>query len=403
MNDYVPLRRLVICLDGKRVPLNREERSDMKGDIPYWGAGGVVDHVNKSLFDETLVLLGEDGAPFFDPGRDVSYLVDGPVWVNNHIHVLRPVSVEPRFLVYSLNVVDYSNYISGSTRDKLTQEDMREIPVPSPPIEEQRRIADFLDAETGRIDAMIQRRIRQKKLIEQRLLSRAYYAIRGETESGPRVDSGLSWLGTIPASWPVLSVASQFDIRLGKMLNAERAAHGNLRPYLRNSNVQWDRIDTEDLLEMDFPTAEKDRYRVLRGDLLICEGGQPGRAAIWDGRIEEIYYQKALHRARTRGRSRPRWMYYCLLSATALDVFSVEGNVSTISHLTGEQLAKHHFPFPEPETQDRIIANLDETTRRENQLAEALDRQIDLLVERRRALITAAVNAQVTGASSVSS
>ena len=127
MSQTVSLRRVADCLDSRRIPLNREDRSNFQGSIPYWGAGGILDHVEGLIFNETLVLLGEDGAPFFDARKDVAYLVSGPAWVNNHIHVLRPRNVDPSFLCYTLNSIDYSRYITGATRDKLTQDDMLRI------------------------------------------------------------------------------------------------------------------------------------------------------------------------------------------------------------------------------------------------------------------------------------
>jgi type I restriction enzyme S subunit len=205
VSELVPLRRLVICLDGKRVPLNREERSIIQGDVPYWGAGGVVDHIDRALFDEALVLLGEDGAPFFDSARDVAFLVDGPVWVNNHIHVLRPRGVDARFLTYSLNVVDYARYISGSTRDKLTQDDMREIVIRVPSIGEQRRIADFLDIEVSRIDRLILQKERAVDLIDERDKALVEAAVLGRIEDGvDREDVGIPSIGRAPSRWKVL-------------------------------------------------------------------------------------------------------------------------------------------------------------------------------------------------------
>lgn len=128
----VHLRWLVRCFDGRRIPVNREERAAMLGDIPYWGAHGVVDHVDRALFHEPLVLLGEDGAPFFERAKAKAFFVEEPVWVNNHIHVLRAVGVRPLFLTHYLNLVDYADFIEGSTRDKLTQDNMGLIPVAVP-------------------------------------------------------------------------------------------------------------------------------------------------------------------------------------------------------------------------------------------------------------------------------
>lgn len=150
------LKNVTKCLDGRRIPLNSEQRGQMKGDYPYWGANGIVDYVNDWLFDEKLVLLGEDGAPFFERNKNVVFFVEGKIWVNNHAHVLRPKkSTDPKFLTHLLNVVEYRAFIDGSTRDKLTQEDMNDIPVQCPPIEEQQDITTYLDRETAKIDALI--------------------------------------------------------------------------------------------------------------------------------------------------------------------------------------------------------------------------------------------------------
>ncbi|PWW62807.1 restriction endonuclease subunit S [Actinokineospora spheciospongiae] len=358
--------------------------------------------LQKHVLKQGDVVLEKSGGGEKQPvGAAVLYDLEEPAVCTNFCMRISPMkNIDAKFLLYVF-VTTYSQGITQSSIKQTTGIQNLDTsaffssPWAYPGIEEQRRISKFLDTETSHIDSIISARRKQRLHLGQRAISRAYYAIKGENEPGQRNPSGLEWLGSIPASWPIRSVASQFEVQLGKMLNSERAAGGNLRPYLRNTNVQWDRIDTEDLLEMDFPPSEGKRYQVIQGDLLICEGGQPGRAAIWDGRIEEIYYQKALHRARPRSESRARWLYYCLRAAAALDVFTSEGNSSTISHLTGEQLAGHRFPFPESEVQDRIIVKLDETASQENRLINYLDSQLDLLSERRQALITAAVTGQL--------
>ncbi len=149
------LKHITTCLDGRRVPLNSEQRSEMQGEYPYWGANSIVDRIDRWLFDEDLVLLGEDGAPFFDPTRAVAFSVSGKIWVNNHAHILRPSQgINSRFLAEALNTVDYRAFIDGSTRDKLTQGDMNHIPIQHPPFPEQLSIAAFLDRETTRLDTL---------------------------------------------------------------------------------------------------------------------------------------------------------------------------------------------------------------------------------------------------------
>ncbi len=152
--EVTRLARVIDCLDGKRIPLNAEARAEYQGGYPYWGANGILDHVEGWLFDEPLVLLGEDGSPFFAANKRVAFSVSGKIWVNNHAHVLRPVGVHQDCLTHMLNITEYAYFIDGSTRDKLTQGQMNAIPVVLPPLDEQHAIAVFLDSETGRIDAL---------------------------------------------------------------------------------------------------------------------------------------------------------------------------------------------------------------------------------------------------------
>ena len=151
------LSRVATCLDGMRVPLNAEERADLQGEFAYWGANGVLDYLNDWLFDEPLVLLGEDGAPFFARNKPVAFAVSGKIWVNNHAHVLRPAGIHRAFLAHNLNITDYATFIDGSTRDKLTQSDMNRIPILFPPTSEQHAIAAFLDRRLERVDDLTSR------------------------------------------------------------------------------------------------------------------------------------------------------------------------------------------------------------------------------------------------------
>lgn len=149
-----PLGELVDVLDARRVPVSAKERAKRFGDVPYYGATGQVGWIDQALFNEPLVLLGEDGVQFFDGGKSKSYLIDGPAWVNNHAHVLRTgEDVDRRFLNYYLNAADYRGFANGTTRLKLTQAAMRRIPTPIPPLVEQRRIVDLLEDHLSRLDA----------------------------------------------------------------------------------------------------------------------------------------------------------------------------------------------------------------------------------------------------------
>jgi len=197
------VRYATTCLDGRRIPLNGDERGRRQGEFAYWGANGVVDTIDDFIFDEPLVLLGEDGAPFFDKSKSVAFFVTGRIWVNNHIHVLRTApGFEPRFVAYALNATDYAPWIEGSTRDKLTQDKMGSIVLPTPPLAEQHVIADFLDHETARIDGLIAAKQRLLDLLaEKRKAIIATAVTRGLDPKGKRRESGVPWLGEMPSHW----------------------------------------------------------------------------------------------------------------------------------------------------------------------------------------------------------
>ncbi len=153
--DLTELGNIVEILDSHRVPVNAKERALRPGDVPYYGATGQVGWIDEALFDEDLVLLGEDGAPFLDPGKQKAYRVSGPSWVNNHAHVLRVRSdaSNGRFLKYALDAADYRPHVNGTTRLKLTQKSMCKISIPLPPRAEQERIVAAIDEHLSRVDA----------------------------------------------------------------------------------------------------------------------------------------------------------------------------------------------------------------------------------------------------------
>ena len=139
-----PLSDVCEILDSRRRPVTKKDRR--AGEYPYYGATGIVDYVDEFIFDEPLVLVGEDGAKW-GSGEGTAFSVDGRCWVNNHAHVLRPIRAKllDDWLVYYLVHEDLSPFVSGLTVPKLNQGNLREIPVPLPPLAEQRRIVAILD------------------------------------------------------------------------------------------------------------------------------------------------------------------------------------------------------------------------------------------------------------------
>jgi type I restriction enzyme, S subunit len=205
-------------------------------------------------------------------------------------------------------------------------------------------------------------------------------------------DSGVEWLGEVPAHWKVCALNYRFEVALGKMLDEKRITGEHLAPYLRNVDVQWGRINTQDLPEMDFSGPDLTRYSVRPGDLLVCEGGEVGRSAVWQGQLEECFYQKALHRLRPRsGNESAYFFYYVLHAAANLGIFSGSEGKATIAHLTAETFRRHRFPFPPADEQVAIAVSLDRETGKIDALVEEQQQLIELVKEKRQAVISHAV------------
>ena len=184
------------------------------------------------------------------------------------------------------------------------------------------------------------------------------------------------------------------------MLNAERAGGDNLKPYLRVYDVQWGSITVADLPLMDFPPDAQRRYRLIPGDLLVNEGGSyVGRSAIWEGQLEECYYQKALHRLRPIDKQSDIAAFLLLLMEAAVSqgVLVAGGNQTTIDHLTAEQLKRYRFGFPPVGEQGEIVEQCRNHLNYISGVSMKVTSSFERLQEYRSSLITAAVTGQIEG------
>ncbi len=155
------LEQVADILDNLRKPINSSERDSRIRNrqidelYPYYGATGQVGLIDDYIINGNYLLLGEDGAPFLDKNAIKAYSISGKSWVNNHAHILSP-KIDFEFLQYSLNQIDYSEYVNGSTRLKLTQTDMRSIKIMLPPLAEQKRIKSKIQILFSQLDLMME-------------------------------------------------------------------------------------------------------------------------------------------------------------------------------------------------------------------------------------------------------
>ncbi|HFF1978728.1 TPA: restriction endonuclease subunit S [Pseudomonas aeruginosa] len=180
---------------------------------------------------------------------------------------------------------------------------------------------------------------------------------------------------------PLVRLGDYVEACLGKMLDAQKN-RGAFQPYLGNSNVRWGAFDLQDLAVMRFEQQEEERYGLRDGDLVVCEGGEPGRCAIWQGEVPNMKIQKALHRIRVKDGLDNYFLYYWFLHAGKTESLEPYFTGTTIKHLTGKALAELKIPLPPIERQRglaKVLRSLDDKidlNRRINQTLEAMAQAI---------------------------
>ena len=198
-----------LVLDNLRKPINSSERQNRIANkkieelFPYYGATGQVGYIDDYLTDGEFVLLGEDAAPFLEPTKDVAYLIQGKTWVNNHAHILSSLT-NNKFLLHYLNQFNYKDYVSGTTRLKLTQGSLKSIPVKLPPLPEQRTIVKKLESLFSSLDAGVadlKKAQQQLKIYRQAVLKKAF---EGEL-TNILVKNGL------PKGWKTVKIVDLVD------------------------------------------------------------------------------------------------------------------------------------------------------------------------------------------------
>ena len=338
---YKKLGEVCEILDSKRKPITKEKRE--AGDIPYYGATGCLDFVKNYIFDEKLVLLGEDGAKW-GAGEESAYIIEGKSWVNNHAHTLRPKRsiLIDEFMVYYLNYSNLQSYITGVTVPKLNQEKMRSIEIPVPPLSEQHSIVARLDAAFSHIDAL--------KANAEKQLNEARKLFQAELTECMRPKEG----------WE--------EKKLGEVCRIERG--GSPRPikaFITDdpNGLNWIKIgDTDPQGKYIYSTKEKIKREGLKksrwveeDEFLLSNSMSFGRpyilktnGCIHDGWLVLRDYQKSLF---------IDYFYYMLLSSIVQKQFKMKAQGSTVSNLNTDRVSSVKISYPSLSVQHAIVSHLD--------------------------------------------
>lgn len=205
-------------------------------------------------------------------------------------------------------------------------------------------------------------------------------------------DSGVDWLGEVPAHWEVATLKRRFDVRLGKMLQTERTGPDDeLISYLRAANIQWSGVNVSNIRQMWFTPRERLDYALETGDLLVSEGGDVGRSCLWANELEDCGFQNSVNRVRPRSGDSSRFLYYWIQSIKDKGYIDVLCNKSTIAHFTAEKVASIPVPFPPEIEQQQIALFLATESDRIDRLVAEQQRLIELLLEKRLTVISHAV------------
>lgn len=304
---------------------------------------------------------------------------------STEFYVLRPIIVPSAFLFYWVKTSAFLKtaeaQMTGTVGQKRVPRSFVEsYPLPLPPLNEQKRIVVKLDAIMPRIDAVKERLEKVPSILKRFRQSVLTAAVTGKLtekwrEEHPEVESADGLLNEkmrmdkqhyasywndfdIPQKWICAPLKNIADLRLGKMLDSSKNK-GVSMLYLRNINVRWFGFDLESLKEIRITQAEKESLSIQPGDVFVCEGGEPGRSAVWKASESNITFQKALHRVRMKIAFLPDLLVYNLKVDADKQKLDELFTGSTIKHFTGRSLAAYPVAIPPLDEQKEIVRQVD--------------------------------------------
>lgn len=383
MSQPYPVRQLGdLCdvLDSKRRPITKRDRVD--GEYPYYGATGILGYVEGFIFDEPLVLIGEDGAKW-GAGENTAFSAEGRYWVNNHAHVIRPhrQKLLDSWLIYQLNQVDLSPFITGLTVPKLNQAKMREIPIIVPPLDEQRRIVAVLDKAFAGIATATA--TAQKNLANAKELFESY-------QSTLFLEAGES----------VILLGEMADFRNG--LNFTGSSQGEIIRIVGVKDFQdrlW--IPDENLAQAQIDGKLADSDILQEGDILTVRSNG-NRELIGRCMVAPKMSAKTSHSGFTirirpdSDKVDPNYLCRILKSPQARKRLVDGGNGANISSLNQQLLGSLPVPVPDKSRQLEIVRKIDRMMAHSVRLRASMDAKLAALSELKQALLQKAFAGELT-------
>ena len=258
--DVKHLKRAFKFFNNIRIPLSSEERADLENIYDYYGASGIIDKVDRYLFDGDFILIGEDGANLVFRSTPLAFKASGKFWVNNHAHILQPIKGDIDYNTFMLESLDYSIYISGSAQPKLTIEALSSMRVIVPPKDEQIEIANYLKERTTAIDQLIKNIEAQIEKLQELRKIKIYEAVTGKIKINAYAENNsvmskydtyketdVIWFKELPAHWKRKRVKDVTQTLAGGTPDTSKEEYweGSI-PWLPSGKVQNSIINEED-------------------------------------------------------------------------------------------------------------------------------------------------------------
>lgn len=365
--------------DSRRKPISANKRT--KGQIPYYGATGILDYVADFLFDEELILLGEDGAKW-GPGDKSAFRISGKTWVNNHAHVLKPKNMNYDWIIYYLNYSNLMKFVKGATVPKLNQENARNIPIPVPPLEEQKRIVKILDekfAQLETIKANAQTNLQNAKDLFQSQLTKAFSNTIWEKKRLDEVCELISGYAFDSKGY----TTNDNDTLL---ICGDNIMHCSFRweTVKRWPKEQYSELKRFELQDSDIVLA-MDRPWIKSG-LKISQ--------ITKNELPSLLVQRTAA-LRASNKMISDYLYYAL-QVEGFSKYLIEQQTGVgVPHISGKQILNYEIPLPPLPEQKRIVKELDTLSEKVRQLQEIYTKQIANCDELKQSLLQKAFEGEL--------
>ena len=377
----VAIGELCEILDNQRKPITKKDR--VTGPYPYYGATGVLDCVDGYLFDEPLVLVGEDGAKW-ESGDSTAFAIKGKAWVNNHAHVLRPKRdlLVDQWLIYFLNHTDLTKYVSGLTVPKLNQASLRSILAPLPPLSEQKRIVAKLD---GAFVGLAKAKENAEKNLQN---ARALFESTLDDVFARNSED-----------WAVKQLEDVCDIGDGNHSSNYPKKHELVAkgvPFIRATNLVGGEISNED---MRFLSPKKHsqlkKGHLKTGDILFTNRGEIGKMAIVDPSHDGSNLNSQVAWLRCSETLNNRFLFYFLHSSKIKAHLESAKNGAALQQFTIKQIKELKIPIPSKDQQKEIVLGLNGLSKETQRLTRLYEQKLEALDSLKKSILHEAFSGEL--------